>query len=1142
MHNGTEQRRQRDARANCARLLAVSSLLFGTVAGVCLAAGTRPASAASFMDGVVNSYYPVTAVSGTTLTLDLGGQRGAAHSLAPGDSVMLIQMTGDPAVRSGSNMGNYDVTTVVSASGSTLVLTALTRSYSPATEKVQVVWMPSDDIITVNVPGVQPYPWDGTVGGVVGLAGGDLVLDGSIDASAAGFTNAFGPGGSVDSSGPLGAGSAVGRGFPGGWSLGPGGPGGGGIAGGGVESTPGNLDSVGGNPGQGGRPAGADQPAPGVDGVNSTRTPGFSEDFYGTAHGASGGGGVTGGGGGGGGWLSGGGGGGTAGGGSGSGDTYSDPRAGGGGGSGGVGQGGDGVAGGPAQFDPSGECPLVDRVQCAEGSAGAGGGSYGGGGGAGSNWWGGDDGASGGGGGSWSGGGAGGVAANSPEGPYGAGGDGNAPVPAEIPDSLHFLNDMNPRLMMGGAGGAGSQMSDFVPLPGGAGGAIVYLDFTGAVSGVGSVTARGEDGASPTDGGRSGAGGGGGGQMRLRVGVIANPITISAPGGVGGTPAAGEYHAGTSGGGGGGGGIWVETTNAPDECGLSPDLPNVSFEVDGGIAGPSVINPKNGYTTASAGAGGAGLVCTESLEYDLALIKTTTSSSPVQPGAGVTWSITVANQGEVPSGLFTVTDAVPGGMTFVSASDGGAETAPGSGVVAWDLGGLDPGGTITVTLTASVTDVMLAPYRNWAEISSDSGDDVDSTPDTDTGSDPDGGFGVNPNDEAANHDSPAFDSNAETPLPSSELDEDDNDLSDVDVEVAYDLALDKVVVNASPVASSETVTWQVRVENQGNVPSGAFSVTDTLPTGMAFLSASHGGIASGRTVTWAGLSSLEPGEAVILTVSVSITEVRGDDYRNWAEVSADSADDYDIPGVRDVEDVDSTPDDNTGADQTLPNDDIDEDDNDDALVRVVVVYDMALIKSLPSGQRYRVGDNISFNIIVKNQGNADSGPLTVQDVIPDGLTFVSADSDGLAAGQVVTWTIPNLTPGETRTVTLVVRMSNATLPGYLNYAEIVTDSAGGYGPGVHDEDSTPDADITNDPIVDHDDVDTDQVQADEDDHDRAQLDPVKVRSDNTTIRIPATGSDAGRALRWGAALLIGGLLFAQVGRRRRGSRARIGRT
>ncbi|MBV7335903.1 hypothetical protein KFU94_48235 [Chloroflexi bacterium TSY] len=332
------------------------------------------------------------------------------------------------------------------------------------------------------------------------------------------------------------------------------------------------------------------QPASGTDGATVTiRQP----SSYGGAGGGGGGGGVIGGGGGGGGGITvfviingsynsrsgSGAGGGVAGGGAGGGTTPTiDSPGSGGGGAGGVGSGGDGAIGGTTRVGSGGGD---------EGSAGGGGGAAGA-------LVGGDDGSGGGGGGSWSGGGSGGPApdpdttvAVSIVGWEGGAGNGIAGLPV-IPDSAHYLNDTNPRLMLGGAGGASGTESETVLLDGGAGGGIVFLEFDSLSGNGNTIRADGDNGRTPPAGTpHSGSGGGGGASGSADV-----------------------YHGGV--GGGGGSGIWFDNTagvaDSSNTGGQTVIIPNITWSVDGGQGGAPIVNPKNSRMTAAGGGGGTGLV------------------------------------------------------------------------------------------------------------------------------------------------------------------------------------------------------------------------------------------------------------------------------------------------------------------------------------------------------------------------------------------------------------------------------------------------------------------------------------------------------------------------------------------------------
>ena len=579
-----------------ARVLASAALVAALVGAALTPTLIDPpeAAVAAPISGVVNSYQDVSSVAGTTVTVT-GGVTGAGTPFAVGDHVVLIQMTGT-APATGSKLGNYGRRTMTAISGSTINRAASTRTYSPASEAVQLVRVAYATGTTTVSGTVTAKPWDGVTGGVVAVSGDTLQLSASIDATGAGFTNANPPTGTVVAS-STGGGSATGRGFNGAGTFGSlGGLGGGGISGGGGAPAGVGGSFGGGNSGGGAHALTPGDPqlvARGTDGGDSA-----TAGIFGGGAGAGGGGGVVGGGGGGASASGSGGGGGVAGGGSGGWNVAPTPltAGAGGGGVGGVGNGGNGVPGAPNSSGTSSN----------EGSAGAGGGSYGGGGGAPSNYSGGDDGSGGGGGGSWFGGGPGGQGGVT----YSAGGDGNAPVAQPIPDSDHYLNATNPRLMMGGAGGWGS--ADSGSTLGGAGGGVVFIDFD-TIAGPGAIRSDGASGQSPPSGGaHSGSGAGGGGQMLVEAGSVTSPIVISIKGGRGGVPTANTFHAGVPGGGGGAGGVWLRVQGATATC-PSSGLPNVTFDLDGGTSGAPIINPKNGLTIATAGDGGTGLACVSDL-------------------------------------------------------------------------------------------------------------------------------------------------------------------------------------------------------------------------------------------------------------------------------------------------------------------------------------------------------------------------------------------------------------------------------------------------------------------------------------------------------------------------------------------------
>jgi len=474
------------------------------------------------------------------------------------------------------------------------------------------------------------------------------------------------------------------------------------------------------------------------------------------------------------------------------------------------------------------------------------------------------------------------------------------------------------------------------------------------------------------------------------------------------------------------------------------------------------------------------------LEYDLALIKQVVNIAPLPATLGsiVTYEITVMNQGEVASGTYSVGDSIPAGMVFNSASPS-ATTDPGvgaNGQVEWVVpvsAELQPGETAKFQLNTLITNVLMQPFRNSAEITADSGDDDDSTPgdgsgDTDTFNDDDVTNDNDPNDQ------------------------DDSDFELLEVLPIYDLALIKKTISVfpNPPDDNSNVTYRIKVRNQGNIPSGTFTITDTIPAGMTFVSAtpaatSDPGVGNGGMVSWIipGGQQLAPNEELILDLKVNIADVNQAPFKNVAEVTADS-------GAPFGGDKDSDPTDGSGFTDTFNDDNVvndsdpgDQDDSDFEILEADI-YDLALIKELVSVDPNPpvAGAEVTFEITVMNQGNLNSGTYTVTDLMPSQLNFLSASpapstDPGVGNTGTIEWVVPatdELVPGEQATFTVVTTLADDAAGTIKNIAEITADSG-------FDKDSDPsDGSGSTDTYDDHN-VTNDRDANDQDDSDFAPL-------------------------------------------------------
>ncbi len=579
--------------------------------------------------------------------------------------------------------------------------------------------------------------------------------------------------------------------------------------------------------------------------------------------------------------------------------------------------------------------------------------------------------------------------------------------------------------------------------------------------------------------------------------------------------------------------------------------------------------PRIDYTTNIAGASDhtldAGFT---DPSYDLALVKTMTSTVPTQIGDEVVYNIAVMNQGDSPSGEFTVYDALPQGLVYVASSattgtDVGTDvditvdeasvttdpTAPGS--ITWTLGtthSLESGESITLEIRATLQSYEYSPLRNEAEIASDSGDDIDSFPDTDLANDSDNDTDTgNDGDETRDYTDLADVANTDVNAD----DEDDHDPAEF-VLGTYDLALVKVQTGAAPTGLGDTVTFQITVQNQGQLGSGEFTVVDTLPPGLVYVSSSATSgtdattnvdiaidessattdVTAPGTLTWTlgATHELAPGEDLVLEYQTTLESYDYQTMRNEAEIASDSGPDTDSYPDTDLEnDSDNDSDTGNDTDETrdytdpadIDNTDTNADDEDDhdPAVLTLGTYDLALVKVITGAAPVQLGDAVTFEITVQNQGQIGSGEFTVFDALPPGLVYVtgsatngtdattsvdiaideaSATTDVTAPGSI-TWTLGathELAVGESLTLSYQATLESYEYQTMRNEAEIASDS------GL-DTDSYPDTDLANDSDNDSDtgnDADetrdytdptdisnTDTNADDEDDHDPAVL-------------------------------------------------------
>ena len=463
--------------------------------------------------------------------------------------------------------------------------------------------------------------------------------------------------------------------------------------------------------------------------------------------------------------------------------------------------------------------------------------------------------------------------------------------------------------------------------------------------------------------------------------------------------------------------------------------------------------------------------------FDLALTKqvagTDTSFSASEI---VTFNISVTNQGNVVANNTQITDYIP--QWLILRDPTWTQT---NNVATRSIPVINPGQTVTIPISFEVANLAGGQLVNWAEISRDSGDDIDSSPDQNNLNDCHGwngwsGTWVNTIDPLEDNTIDGIGDNNSDGICQEWEDEDDHDPAIISVD-GFDLALRKTLSTAQNSFNiGDEVRFNIEVFNQGDIVATNTEVTDYIPTGLT-LDDSSWTIGSNNTATRT-ISSIAPGASEVITITFRLNGLAAGTITNQAEISSDSWDDCDSRadsnGNNDGNVVDNAI--GTGCEPGG-----DEDDHD---IETIIIgndpsaddFDLALRKTLSTAQNsFSIGDEVTFNIEVFNQGDIDATNVEITDYIPVGLTLIP----GIFTqnGDIATTTISNISAGASETVFIRFTINNLAPTTINNFAEISNDNG-------DDCDSRADSNGNNDGNVVDNAIGTGcEPGGDEDDHD-----------------------------------------------------------
>lgn len=369
-----------------------------------------------------------------------------------------------------------------------------------------------------------------------------------------------------------------------------------------------------------------------------------------------------------------------------------------------------------------------------------------------------------------------------------------------------------------------------------------------------------------------------------------------------------------------------------------------------------------------------------------------------------TFTYTLTNNGTATATGITVEAPFPSELAFTSAT-----ASQGNYIVwtkIWNVGTLAVGETATLDLSLFVLNTT-ADLTLFAQVKTANETDIDSTPDNNATQ------------------TPLEDDEASVTITSSAGGGND----EVDIELS-------LTSSQSQANIGEQFSYTAIATNQG--PDNATNVKVGFPIPTAYLqflnSTNNGTTYNSNTGEW-NIGNLNANTSRTLLVNVEV--IAEGVAVATAEVTSTTQDD-----------VDSSPNNGVMSEDDMASVTVFTNGNND-------FADLQLTKTA-SVSNADNGDSFAYTLTVTNNGPADAGNVSVEDILPSGLTFNSSTaSTGNYNSNTGLWTVGTLTNGSSETLTINVTVASITAP-ITNFAQIETSDK-------TDPNSTPGNDTNNTP-------------------------------------------------------------------------------
>ena len=348
---------------------------------------------------------------------------------------------------------------------------------------------------------------------------------------------------------------------------------------------------------------------------------------------------------------------------------------------------------------------------------------------------------------------------------------------------------------------------------------------------------------------------------------------------------------------------------------------------------------------------------------NLAIVKSA-SPSPATAGNALTYTLLAADNGPSNATGVTITDTLPAGVTYTSATSSQGTVSQSGGTVTVKVGNMNAGATATATILVMVAPSTHGSITNTAVI-------------------------------AGNEPDPNMANNTSTVT--------------TQVNAMVNLAIVKSA-SPSPVTAGSTLTYTLSATDNGPSNATGVTITDTLPAGVSYTSStsSQGWVGqSGGTVT-VNLGNMNAGATATATILVMVAPSTRGSITNTAVIAGNE------------------------PETNLAN------NTSTVTTQVNADADLSIAKTATPFPAI-AGSAMTYTLTGTDLGPSNATGVTMTDTLPSGVTYASAtSSQGTVSqtGGTVTVNVGNLSTGATATATILVTVNSGTQGTITNTAVI----------------------------------------------------------------------------------------------------------